>query len=99
MINEKIRLFMQYTVQDTNYRSYKQTWCGRYSILFGLLNTLYLNNYGDNRVPDMVFLRYSTSVDHQLIPVGDLGMGVTAPANIPHWIGYVSVGIKQGVDE
>lgn len=37
---------------------------------------------------------YATSIDHPLLPVEDLGMGVTAPANQKHWVGYVAVGYR-----
>jgi hypothetical protein len=38
-------------------------------------------------------LGYATSIDTPRIRVDDLdGMGVTAPANLRHWVGYGSVG-------
>lgn len=87
---EKIRKFCEFTVQSDNYKEYKWTWCGRYAIPLGLLtgyqmaemsgSTLKGNNAG-----------YMTSIDHPRIPVEDLGMGITAPANIRHWVGYVGV--------
>ena len=33
----KIQKFIQYTVQEDDYKEYKWTWCGRYSVPFGLL--------------------------------------------------------------
>jgi MEMO1 family protein len=39
-------------------------------------------------------LRYSTSLVHPPIPVSDLGLGITAPAKIRHWVGYVAIGYQ-----
>lgn len=90
---QKIKLFVNYTVDDNNFKEYKWTWCGRYSIPFGLLTSYYLQNLaGLNLIGTTV--RYATSIDHLHIPVNDIGMGITAPANIRHWVGYASVGFK-----
>jgi hypothetical protein len=37
---------------------------------------------------------YSTSIANKPLPVSDLGMGVTAPAKLTHWVGYAAVGYK-----
>ena len=90
---EKISKFCEYTIQKENYKEHKWTWCGRYAIPFGLLTGYYLAEIegftvqGDNA-------GYLTSIDHPAIPVEDLGMGTTAPANIRHWVGYVGVVYK-----
>ena len=39
---EKIAQFFNYTVSEENFKEYKWTWCGRYSIPFGLLTSLNL---------------------------------------------------------
>ncbi|MFH1160834.1 MAG: AmmeMemoRadiSam system protein B [bacterium] len=90
----KIRRFSEYTIQDTNFRSYKWTWCGRYSVPFGLLTAFYLQQHLQTLPAYGVELGYSTSIDHPVIPVTDLKMGVTAPATIRHWVGYVAIGFK-----
>ena len=41
--NEKLALFNQYTIQEDNFKEYKWTWCGRYSVPFGLLFANKLN--------------------------------------------------------
>jgi hypothetical protein len=36
-------------------------------------------------------LDYCTSIDHLPEQVDDIGMGVTAKANLRHWVGYATV--------
>jgi len=91
---DKIRKFTEYTVQDTNYHTYKWTWCGRYSVPFGLITTQYLaQNLRIGPIKGKL-LGYTTSIDHDTIPVADLKMGKTAPASIKHWVGYSAIGYK-----
>lgn len=93
LTNEKIRAFSQCTVQDSDYREYKWTWCGRYAVPLGLLTA--------NRIAGLeeapltgVAVGYSTSVANAPLPVSDLGMGLTAPAKLSHWVGYAAVGYR-----
>ncbi|MFC2102527.1 AmmeMemoRadiSam system protein B [Bacteroidota bacterium] len=94
IVKMNIRRFAEYTVQDTNYRTYKWSWCGRYSIPFGLFTAFYLQQHTKTYPPAGNLIGYSTSIDHPVLPVEDLGMGVTAPANEKHWVGYVAVGFR-----
>jgi AmmeMemoRadiSam system protein B len=88
---EKIKRFTQYTVADNDYHTYKWTWCGRYSVPFGMLTAFNLQQTQDSKPLQGIALDYCTSIDHPAIRVDDLGMGVTAKANIRHWVGYASV--------
>jgi MEMO1 family protein len=90
---EKIQRFVYYTVLDDNHKEYKWTWCGRYSIPFGLLTTFKLEKLLNEEVKGEL-VGYSTSIDHNPIPVKDIGMGITAPANLHHWVGYPAIGYK-----
>ena len=90
---EKIQLFTEYTVQDTNYKAYKWTWCGRYSVPMGLLTAYYLSQMLNEPLHGTL-LEYATSIDHPTLKVDDIGMGTTAPANIHHWVGYAAIGYK-----
>jgi AmmeMemoRadiSam system protein B len=90
----KISKFFHATVQEANYKEYKWTWCGRYSIPFGLLTSVYLARNQQELVPSGCFVDYSTSIAHDPLPVKDIGMGHTAPATIHHWVGYATVGYK-----
>lgn len=87
---EKIKKFTSYTVKEDNYKDYKWTWCGRYSVPFGLSVLNNLNNETQLNITGY-YLNYSTSIAHDTIPVADLGLGRTAPASIRHWVGYACI--------
>jgi AmmeMemoRadiSam system protein B len=82
---------MNYLVFEENPKVYKWTWCGRYSVPFALclvsqLAILTAQPFGPAEVS-----MYSTSISQPALRVSDLGMGVTAPANLRHWVGYVAM--------
>ena len=89
----KLRRFSSYTVDDKNYREYKWTWCGRYSVPFGLWVSMHLERILGIEIKGTL-LDYSTSIEQKPIDVHDLKMGITAPANLKHWVGYVSMGYQ-----
>jgi MEMO1 family protein len=90
----EIRKFTSLTVDEKDYRTYKWTWCGRYSIPMGLLTSYYLSESLKMKPLVGTPVQYSTSIDKEPLPVKDLRMGVTAPANIHHWVGYPAIGYK-----
>jgi len=86
-------LFSRYTVREDDYREYKWTWCGRYSVPFGLLVAWNLQRALGGAPLEGKVLGYTTSIEAPRIEVKDLGgMGVTAPAHPRHWVGYAAVG-------
>jgi len=91
---DKIRRFTEYTIQDTNFRTYKWTWCGRYSIPLGLLTGYYMQQNLRQGSLKGTFLGYSTSIGQPPIPVDDLKMGTTAIATLHHWVGYAAIGYR-----
>jgi len=92
---EKIESFTKYVVQDEDYREYRWTWCGRYSVPCGLLTSYYLQKCLDVKPLSGKVIGYGTSIDaRKHIEVEDIGMGTTAPANLNHWVGYVSIGYQ-----
>ncbi len=91
---EKIKSFCNYTVDENNYKEYKWTWCGRYSVPFGLLTAYWLNENQIAKKLNGTLIGYATSIDHPHIRVNDIGMGVTAPANEHHWVGYTAIYYK-----
>lgn len=91
---EKIKKFIGYTVQENDYREYQWTWCGRYSVPFGLLVAYNLDKQMDGIGLSGTFVGYKNSIDHPVLYVEDLNMGTTAPANAHHWVGYAAVGYK-----
>ena len=91
LVPEKIRLFSSYTLKPENFREYKWTWCGRYSVPVALYTSYYLNN-GSLLSGELV--GYSTSITSAHIPVDDIGMGRTAIATDCHWVGYAALGYR-----
>jgi MEMO1 family protein len=92
---DRIERFTRYTLDDHDHREYKWTWCGRYSVPFGLLVAWHLAKARGAAPLSGTILGYATSLDNQRIKVDDLdGMGVTAPATLRHWVGYASVGFR-----
>lgn len=89
---EKLKLFSNYTLSHDNFRDYKWTWCGRYSIPVGLYASIYLDQPG--QLSGFV-TGYSTSITSGHIPVDDLGMGRTAIATNCHWVGYAAIGFRS----
>lgn len=89
-----IRKFFSYTVQPDNWREYQWTWCGRYSVPFGLLTGMELSQIRGERTPKGLKMGYSTSIAQKPLPVEDLSMGKTAIATLHHWVGYSAVGYK-----
>jgi MEMO1 family protein len=94
ILPEKAKLFTRFTVMENDHTTYKWTWCGRYSVPFGLLTGYYLqqNMHADSL--QGIRIGYMTSIDHPTLPVKDLGMGLTAPANPHHWVGYAAIGYQ-----
>lgn len=95
---EKAQLFADYTVVKEDYKEYLWAWCGRYSVPFGMLTSFYLANEFKTSLQTTV-LDYSSSISNPAdgnkhLKVDDLKMGTTAPANLRHWVGYVSVGYR-----
>ncbi len=88
---DRIKTFNQYTIQEDDFKEYKWTWCGRYSVPFGLLFANELNNLIENRSLTGELLGYRNSYLNSHIKVDDLKMGHTAPANNRHWVAYVGM--------
>lgn len=87
----KIRQFNAYTLKPENFREYKWTWCGRYSVPVALYTAYYLSE-GSPLSGQLV--GYSTSITSGHIPVDDIRMGRTAIATNCHWVGYASIGYR-----
>jgi MEMO1 family protein len=88
---EKIRLLNSYTIDAGNFREYKWTWCGRYSVPVALYTAFYLN---ESKPLTGEAIGYSTSINSTHIAVDDIRMGRTAIATKCHWVGYAALGYK-----
>ena len=89
----KTRKFL-YTLVDKDLYTYKITWCGRFSVPFGL-DFLYHLSADLNREPfSGKLLRYATSYDLGRLHIKLDKPGITAPRSLRHWVGYCAVGYK-----
>ena len=91
---EKVKQFNKYTVKEDNFKEYQWTWCGRYSLPFGLLLSNKLNLLIENKPLTGTLVDYRSSYHNPHIKVTDIQMGHTAPANQKHWVAYVGVTYK-----
>jgi AmmeMemoRadiSam system protein B len=71
---------------------YKVTWCGVYSIPFGLSVLARLSELSHRPAPQGFMLAYGTSIDPPRLPLEGTGLGVTAIATLRHWVSYTAVG-------
>ena len=94
LLPEGVKKFTQETLDDNDFRKYKWTWCGRYSVPLGLLTAYNLNKQESEEPLYGMAIGYANSIDHSLIEVEDIGMGITAPAYDHHWVGYGAIGYK-----
>ncbi|HEV8481291.1 MAG TPA: AmmeMemoRadiSam system protein B [Candidatus Eisenbacteria bacterium] len=92
--DEKARALYETFVDPARPERYRVTWCGRFSIPFGVLLVSRLAG-GTARAHAIA---YSTSIDAPELPVRDRGLGETAPANPFHFVGYPAVALTRGGD-
>lgn len=73
---------------------YRLTWCGRFALPFGLL---FLGRASTMMRQGVVMgcpVAYATSVGAPELPVRDIGLGETAPANLYHFVGLPAAAFK-----
>jgi len=91
VLEGKIKHFNLETVQPDDFMQYKWTWCGRYSVPFGLLVANKLNKKRHGMPLQGTFIDYRSSIHNPHIEVEDIGMGHTASANNRHWVAYLGM--------
>jgi AmmeMemoRadiSam system protein B len=89
----RVEAFYRSVVAD-DCHEYRITWCGRFSIPFGLAALSGLCAALGRPGPRGDLLRYGTTLDPGRSDLRVEGLGVTAPANLHHWVGFVSVGYR-----
>ena len=89
---EKIDIFREKVENDDFQQPYKITWCGVYSIPFGLSVLQRVSELSGGRSPRGFMLIYGTSVDPPRLPLEHVGLGTTAIATVRHWVGYTAIG-------
>ena len=90
---EKLEGFYRKVVAD-DCHEYRITWCGRFSIPFGLSVLAELARRRGEAPPRGDLLRYATTLDPGRSDPGVEGLGVTAPASLRHWVGFAAVGYR-----
>jgi AmmeMemoRadiSam system protein B len=89
---EKLKGFLYTCADEKDVKQYKITWCGRFSVPFGMNVASRLTETLEGRPLEGTLLDYGTSVSEASLEVE--GIGVTAPNNLHHWVGYAAVGYR-----
>ena len=87
----KIRTLFETFVNPDQPDTYRWTWCGRFSVPFGLLTLERLGRARAGAVGRPV--AYGTSIGGPALELRDVGMAPTAPSNLYHFVGYPGVAI------
>jgi MEMO1 family protein len=87
----KVRQLYETFVDPEQPDTYRVTWCGRFSIPFGLmmLSAAAKNAGAVSGHP----IAYGTSVGWPELALRSVGMAQTAPANLHHFVGHPAVGL------
>jgi hypothetical protein len=85
---DKIRTLYGTFVDPADPDTYRVSWCGRFSIPFGMLLLKRTASALELGAPIGMPLAYATSVGAPELHVRDVGLGETAPANLYHFVGY-----------
>lgn len=92
---KKLENYLYKCVDPSDVMSYRITWCGRFSVPLGLSVASRLTESIASRPLEGFLLDYGTSVSEASLDVDDLGgLGVTAPNNLHHWVGYAALGYR-----
>ena len=87
---EKLKGLLYTLVDAGDLQTYRITWCGRFSVPFGLEFTRRLAGALGRRVPEGRLFAYGTSVELGQFDVK--GLNPTAPSNLHHWVAYTAMG-------
>ena len=74
---------------------YKITWCGLYSIPFGLTLAGDLQAALGRPALRGAVIRYGDSVSDGKLDLPGIRLGTTAPNTLGHWVGYPAVGYRE----
>jgi hypothetical protein len=96
LTGEKIRSLFETFVDPARPDEYRLTWCGRFSVPFGLMLLERTARALTQGPPVGHPVAYATSVGWPELPVRDAGLGETAPANLYHFVGYPAAAFTLG---
>ena len=85
------RLVWDAASPDFQAKPYRITWCGLWSIPFGLTVAARLQDELGGPPLSGELLRYGDSVSDGRLEVPGTRLGVTAPNTLGHWVGYATV--------
>jgi hypothetical protein len=88
---EKARELFADFVDPEDPDAYRLSWCGRFSIPFGMLLLKRTSEALGLGAPQGMPLSYGTSIGAPELPVREVGLGATAPSNLYHFVGYPGV--------
>lgn len=92
---DKLKAFLYRCVDANDVMNYKITWCGRFSIPFGLDVAGRVAQSTAGKPLTGTLLDYGTSVSEVSLDLEDLGgLGTTAPNNLHHFVGYAAIGYR-----
>lgn len=90
-----LRKFLYTCVDSTDVTRYTLTWCGRFSVPFGLDVASRVNASLSGRPLQGTLLDYGTSLGEVSLDLDRIpGLGATAPNNLHHWVGYAAIGYR-----
>jgi AmmeMemoRadiSam system protein B len=90
-----LREFLYACVDQNEVTQYKITWCGRFSIPFGLSVASRVNTALTGAPLKGTVLDYGTSLSEVSLDLDKIpGLGTTAPNNLHHWVGYPAIGYR-----
>jgi MEMO1 family protein len=93
---EKARAFFATVVDPANPDQYRRPWCGRFSVTLGTLLVAETAKALGLSTPRAVPLALGVSVDTPELPVRDVGVGPTAPANLYHFVTHPALAFVPG---
>lgn len=91
----RLKQFLYTCVDKKDVTQYQLTWCGRFSVPFGLDVASRVSETLASHPLTGTLLDYGTSVAETSLDLDEiLGLGATAPNNLHHWVGYVAIGYR-----
>lgn len=91
----ELKKFLYSCADPKDVTNYLVTWCGRFSVPFGLNVASRVAETLEKRSLTGILLDYGTSVSEASLDVEGLGgLGSTAPNNLHHFVGYAAIGYR-----
>ncbi len=89
---QKLKALLHRLIDKDDPVKYRITWCGRFSVPFGMMTYLSASDVKGDKPAIGRLLSYKTSVGLGILEPVIPPSKVTAPANLHHWVGYTALG-------